>query len=183
MGNTAYDYVEVHGRSYLTCAVCLQPLTKGYSPCRLVKPVGEPDPHPNAKQALCRKDYWEQWAVEYGNNVPLPDIPDNVLAIADIPSLREELLALDPARLGDLGVLTGNTHLLERALQAAKNSDWVESVDGAFSRLSEKAKAPDVEMSAPLNNIEPTPAELALVDVWNVSVEEVRTKLANSARA
>ena len=182
MGITAYDYVEVHGRSYLICAVCLQPLTKGYSPCRLVKPVGEPAPHPKTKQALCRKDYWEQWVMEYGEHEPLPDIPDNVLVIADIPSLREELLALDPMRLGNLGVLTGNTYLLERALQAAKNGDWVESVDAAYNRLSEKTKAPDVEMSAPIN-VEPSAAELALADVWNVPVEEVRTKLANSARS
>ena len=143
-----YERVEVKSRSYLLCIVCRRPWSSGYKVCYLVRRAGDAMPESDSKQSLCGPCYKEQFEQVYPGE-PVPNVPDNYLSVEAVKGLYEELNALDAQKLGSLNMGKAAPDLLERALQAAKDSKWAETVERAYARISEQWTI-DVEMSAPI---------------------------------
>ncbi len=139
-----YERVTVGDRSYLICAVCQQPLVKGYGVCYAVPENGEPI-HEQARQALCGPHYREQYVKTYGFE-PKGRIPDNTLTARDVVSLEVELIALEDSQRGASvdSLLAWTPERLSGALETARGSEWVESVASARVRLDTE---PRVEMT------------------------------------
>lgn len=187
------ERISVRGRSYRVCSVCCRPLTRGYGVCF---PVGDPPPEPGlgVQQGLCRDHYLEQRIMKYPND-PLPVIPDNLLSLDSVKDLMEEIAALTPRQCGALVTVGADLGLLDRAVQSAKEGNWVESVQAAYDRLSGE-KAPEVEMtfvleesrgewresSAALAEATQRTKELEaqLQEAWGCTPEEMETRLAEN---
>lgn len=190
----SYPRVKIADRSYLTCVVCERPLVKGYKVCYLVSTPGNTPPDPKTKQALCGPHYLEQFAQVYDGAVPGGPIPDNLLLTENVVSLERELSELAPHRLGaDLeNLLLLDPAVVSRALEAAKNSHFAESVQKAYTRLK---SVPDVDNTPPIdmastNNMEsgrpPTVEELeALIARRTQELVDMQARIAerDGARA
>ena len=143
-----YASIMVKGRNYLTCAVCRQPLTRGYGVCYLVDEPGNTPPAPESKQSLCGPHFRAQYMETYGMK-PKGKTPDCLLQVEDIVSFEEELDALQDSQRGaPIDKLMGlGPTLLEQALDSARNGNWAESVMEAYVRMQTE---PKFEMEPPI---------------------------------